>query len=518
MPASFKALIVVLAFAAIIFRLAKPVALKFSSESDFSRRRNVWFVLTIVGFISPNFWLFALVAVPLLFSAGRKDTNPVAFYLLLLHVVPAIGIDIPVVGIKHLFLLDIYRLLSFCVLIPTTWRHWRSKDTAAATSGFGVMDVFLLAYGALTIVLYVPPDLPSHVLLPDSFTNTLRRAFLFFVDVYVLYFVVSRTCSSRGAIVEALAAFCFSCALIAPIAVFESLRGWLLYFELATRWSSNPEIGSYLMRGAALRAQVSTGHPLALGYILAIAFGFWLYLKSHATSARTRVAVVLLYWLGLLAAYSRGPWIGAITIYLAFVALGPRALSGLFKATALATILFGALLASPLGDRIISVLPFMGGSVDSGSMIYRQRLAEKSWELITQRPFFGDQLAFQRMEDLRQGQRIIDVVNTYAAIALYYGLIGLFLFIAFIMIALSRTYKLAKRAARSDPDLALLGVSLVACIIGTLVMIAGCSLIFAYGKMFYVLGGLAAAYVRLGQVPQLQPAAASDPECAQEQR
>ena len=517
MPASLKALIVVLAIAAITFRLAKPVALQFSSERDFSRRRNVWFVLTIVGFISPNFWLFALVAVPLLFSAGRKDTNPVAFYLLLLHVIPAIGIDIPRFGV-NLFQLDIYRLLSFCVLIPTAWRLRRSKDGAAATSGFGVMDVFLLAYGALTVVLYVPYDTPGHVLLPDSFTNTLRRAFLFFADVYVLYFVVSRTCCSRGAIVEALAAFCLSCALIAPVAVFESLRGWLLYFELATRWSSNPEIGFYLMRGATLRAQVSAGHPLALGYILAIAFGFWLYLKSHVTSARTRVAVVLLYWLGLLAAYSRGPWIGAITIYLVFVALGPRALSGLFKATALMTIIFGTILASPLGDRIISVLPFMGGSVDSGSVIYRQRLAERSWELITQNPFFGDQLALQKMEDLRQGQGIIDIVNTYAGIALFYGLVGLFLFTAFIMIALSRARKLAKRAAQSDPDLALLGVSLVACIIGTLVMIAGCSLVFAYAKMLCVLGGLAAAYVRLGQVPQLQPAAASGPGCAPEQR
>lgn len=507
MPASIKALIVVLAFAALVFRLAKPVALKFSSESDFSRRRNVWFLLTILGFISPNFWLFALVAVPLLFAAGRKDTNPVAFYLLLLHVVPAIGIEIPTVGFNRLFQLDIYRLLSFCVLMPAAWRHWRSKDATATSTGFGVSDVFLLAYGALTIVMYVPPDLPGHVLLPDSFTNILRRAFLFFADVYVLYFVVSRTCSSRGAIVEALAAFCISCALIAPVAVFESLRGWLLYTELATRWSSNPEMGVYLTRGAALRAQVSTGAPLALGYVLAIAFGFWLYLKSHVTSARTRVAVALLYWLGLLAAYSRGPWMGAITIYLVFVALGPRALSGLFKAATLVTVIFGVIVASPLGDRVISVLPFMGGSVDSGSVIYRQRLAERSWELITQRPFFGDQLAFQKMEDLRQGQGIIDFVNTYAGIALYYGLIGLFLFVMFIIIALVQTRKLAKRTARSDPDLALLGVDLAACIVGTLVMIAGCSLVFAYGKMVYVLTGLAAAYVHLAQASHLQPAA-----------
>jgi O-antigen ligase len=510
MPASLKALLVVLAIAALTFRLARPVALKFSSASDFTRRRNVWFVLTIVAFLTPNFWLLVLIAAPLLFYAGRKDANPVAFFLLLLNVVPAIGVDLPVVGINQLFELDIFRLLTFCVLVPVAWRHWRrSPDAAIATSGFGAMDVLLLAYGALTIALYVPPDLPGHVLLPDSLTNILRRAFLFFIDIYLLYFVVSRTCSSRGAIVEALAAFCLSCALLAPIAVFETVRGWLLYTGMETLWSGNPAMGFYLFRGATLRAEVSTRHPLALGFLLAIAFGFWLYLQSHVTSARTRVIVALLFWLGLLAAFGRGPWLGAITIYVVYVALGPRALSRLVKAAALLAAISGALLASPLGDRIISVLPFLGGSVDSGSVLYRQRLVERSLALIKQSPFFGDQLAFRKLEYLRQGQGIIDFVNTYASIALFYGLLGLFLFVAFILVGIYRARRLAKLAARSDPDLALLGVCLVACTIGALVMIAGCSLIFAVEKMIYVLGGLAAAYVRLGQAPLLQPAAAA---------
>ena len=516
MPASFRALIVVLAIAAVTFRLAKPVALKFSSEGDFSRRRTVWLVLTVTAFLSPSFWLFALVAVPLLIWGGRKDTNPVALYLLLLQVIPQINIEIPFGGINKLFALDMYRLLSFCVLIPTAWRLRRSRDGAAATSGFSLMDVFLLAYGALTVVLYVPYDMPGHVLLPDSFTNTLRRAFLFFTDVYVLYFVVSRTCSRRCAIVEALAAFCLSCALIAPVAVFESLRGWLLYAEMATRWSGDAALGLYAFRGTTLRGVVSTGGPLVLGYMLAIAFGFWLYLRSHVMSTRTRMTVVLVYWFGLLAAYSRGPWIGAIVIYLTYVTLGPRAFSRLLKAAALIAAVAGTLLASPLAERIISVIPFMGGSVDSDTVFYRQRLAERTWELVQQSPFFGDQLAYQKMEDLRQGQGIIDLVNTYAGVALFYGLVGLFLFLAFIFVALSGVRKVARQVARTDPDLALLGVTLVACIVGTLTMIAGCSFIGACEKMFYALGGLAAAYARLRQVPQLEPATARS-ESMQEQ-
>jgi O-antigen ligase len=509
MPVNVTALIYVLAIVVPMFWLAKPIALKFSSERDFNRRRNVWLILTVIGFLSPSFWLFALLAIPLLIAAARKDTNPVALYLLLLAVIPPVSADIPAIGIAHLFELDNYRLLAFCVLLPLAVRQWRSKQAAAAPIGFDALDILLLAYGTLTVVLYVPFEL-NHVLLSDSFTNALRRAFLFFIDIYILYFAVSRTCSSRGAIVEALAAFCLACALLAPMAVFEMMKKWSLYMALEAHWSDDPLYWwlHTLYRGTELRARVSAGHALVLGYLLAVGFGFWLYLKSRVASARTRVAGVALYWAGLFAAYSRGPWIGAASIAIVFAALGQRAFSRLLKAGALMAIAFGALLASPLGERVIDVLPAMGGSVDAENITYRQRLADRSWELISEHPFFGDQLALQKMGDLRQGQGIIDIVNTYAGVALHYGLIGLFVFLAFILTAAFRAYGLARRAAQADPDLALLGTSLIACIVGTLVMIAGCSFIFAYEKMYYVLGGLAAAYARLVPASQLQPAVA----------
>ena len=52
----------------------------------------------------------------------------------------------------------------------------------------------------------------------------MRRGFLFCIDVLVLYFVVSRTCTSRKAIVESMASFCLACAIFAPLALFESLK------------------------------------------------------------------------------------------------------------------------------------------------------------------------------------------------------------------------------------------------------------------------------------------------------
>lgn len=497
MLGDLKALIIVLTIAAIIFRFAKPIAVQFSAESDFSRRRNTWFVLTIAGFLSPNFWLFTLLAVPVLVWGGRKDTNPLAFYLSLLLVIPSIPIDIPVAGINQLFQLDIYRLLSFCVLLPAAWMLRRSARTPRARR-LGGADLLLLGYGVLQLAIFIPPDLPGHAILPDSFTNLLRRAFLFLIDVFVLYFVASRSCSSRRGLAEALAAFCLSCAVLAPIALFECLKHWLLYQGFSGRWGDNPTAQLFLTRGGILRAQTSAGHPLALGFLLALGFGFWLYLQAHVKSARSRLAVTLLLWLGLLAAYSRGPWMGALTIYFTFIALGPRALPRLFKAVSLSLLIGGVLLLSPVGDRITSVLPFMGGSVDAGNILYRQRLAERSWDLIWEHPILGDALAYSKMEDLRQGQGIIDLVNTYAEIALFYGLLGLFLFVGFFAGALLQAQRFARSALRFDPDLAGLGVSLVACMVGALEMIASNSLGLGVEKMFYVLAGLAVAYARLG--------------------
>jgi hypothetical protein len=500
MPANIKQLVVILAIATMIFVFGKSLALRFMSAEDFSRRRKVWFALTVAAFLSPSFWIFTLFAIPLLIWAGRKDSNPIALYLMLLHVIPPIPVEIPVVGIGELFELDIYRLLSFCVLIPTAWRVRQSKDSARI-QGLEAMDYLLLAYGAVQIALFIPPDLPNHVILQDSITNVLRRAFLFFVDVYVLYFSVSRASTSPRLIIEALAAFCLASAVMAATAGFESLRHWLLYADLAVRWNPLlPEWSFYITRGGAVRATASAGHSLALGYLLAIAFGFWLYLSPKVNSRLARMLVVLLFWIGLISAYSRGPWIGAVVIFFAFAATGPRAATRLLKAAGVGVLALGALSLSPLGERIVSVLPYFGGSVDNANVLYRERLADRSWELIKQHPFFGDQLAYTKMEDLRQGQGIIDLVNSYASVALFYGLVGLSLFVAFILMGLSKAYYHSRRLRRSDPEFALLGACLVSCIAGTLLMIENCSFFLGYGKLFYVLAGFAATYAHLGVV------------------
>ena len=490
MHINLKALIVVLGIAMAVFAIAKPICLRFIAEGDYLRRRNIWIAMTVIAFITPDFWVFVFVAMPIFALSARKDTNPVAFYLLVMHVIPPIGMEIPVVVINKLFELNNYRILAFTILIPTAWRLVQSNDKNKLGE-LTRMDILILVYLGLQLVLLMPYE---------SITNTMRRGFLFSIDDLLVYFVVSRTCTNRRAIAESMASFCLACAILAPLALYESLRGWLLYQGIGEEWG-NPTPFVYLMRDGTLRAQVSAGHALALGYMMAIAFGFWLYLRSRIQSKALTISVAIWMWVGLLAAYSRAPWLVAVVIFFAYVALGPNGPARFFKSLLIATFVAGLVLFSPIGERVIDNLPFVG-TVDAANVIYRQQFLEISWQLIKQNPFFGNPFILLYLEDLRQGQGIIDLINTYTTIAMYYGLVGLSILVGFFLIGIWNVHRIVKQSAGSDPDKSLLGVSLIICMFGTLLMMAAGSFGTSLEKMFYVLAGLAAGYAQLGQAKE----------------
>jgi hypothetical protein len=529
MITNLKALVVVLAIASAVFILAKPICLRFMAEDDFIRRRNVWYVLTATAFISPSFWLFVLVAVPLLYWSGQKDTNPVALYLFVMHIIsPNDALQIPAVGINYLFELNAYRIASFSILIPAAWMLWRrppddaERDEAKSRKDAGRlfasviptphvwgmrrsrgrrrpgavfwMDVLVIAWIALQLILYLPYD---------SVTHTVRRGFLFFVDVLVLYYVVSRLCTKRHAIVEAMAAFVLVCTIYAPLAVFESLKSWLLYAEIGEVWATPPN-PDYLFRSGTLRAQVSVGHALTLGYLISMAIGFWLYLRSLAGS--TLRARMVVFWLsiGLLASYSRGPWLVALGVFLAYVAFA-NGLSRLLKTSFGFALIGGAVLISPLRDRVIANLPFVG-TVDAHNVLYRQRLAEKSWELIQENPFLGDLFFMSRLEDLRQGQGIIDLMNAYAAIGMSFGVVGLLLVFGFFLVGMWGVYRYGRNSLGGDEQEKKLGLVLIVCMGGTLIMLSMGGMGTGVEKMFYILAGLAAGYVQFGYGEATRPA------------
>ena len=491
---ALKELFVVLVIALVVFRFARPVACVFATEEEFARRRNAWCALTIVAFLCPTLWLFCLLAVPILVLAARKESNPGALYLMLLTVVPAISWRVPMVGLSYLVDLDFPLLLAFCVMVPAALRLLKSQQPPAALK---MLDYCLLAYLALTSMYFVLPEISRGVLMTPTVTDSLRRAFEAFFAIYVPYFVLSRSSSKLRGVQDMMAAFCLSCAVMAAIGTFEGARHWLLYGAMRSHWDPyNP----YLMRAGSVRAMASTAHPLVLGYFLAVALGLWLCLKSKVQSRLSRNSVIVLYALGLLAAYSRGPWVGAILIYFVYVALSRRTISKLLTAVG-AVALLGLIVAiTPFGEKIAKVIPYFGGTVDAENITYRQRLLERAWQIIQGSPFLGDQYAFSKMEDLRQGQGIIDLMNGFVNILLDNGFVGLLLFLAFAMTGVVKAWKLSGASAQVGVQLGTMGASLVACILGTLVMMWAGGVLTA---PTCILVGLATASAELGRRRQL---------------
>ena len=490
---AIKELIVVLLISIGIFKLAQPVAELYCSKKDYARRCKVWIALTVTVFLAPNFWVFVLVATPILIISGKRDSNPAAAFLFLLYLVPSVSVPVPMIGLSSLFHLDFPLLLTICLLTPTAWRLWKNRN-ASRTPGLKILEILLLTYCLLTAFVFLQPEVARGVLMQPTFTDSIRRSFEFFFGLFVPYFVISRSSTDRAAIQDMIASFSIKCALLAAVASFEYIRSWLLYGELLSRWGFAPT--GYISRGGDIRAMASAGHPLFLGYLLAVAFGFWLYLQQNVQSRVSRLTITGLFLFGLMAAYSRGPWLGAIVIYFSFAALGPRVVPKMFKAVGGILLLAVAVVISPLGAKIAQVIPYFGRAVDMGNVIYRQRLFALSWHIVMDNPWFGDQQALLKMEELRQGEGIIDLMNGFINILLNNGFVGLSLFLFFIVIGSFKAFRVSTATAKSDPDLSRLGACLVACILGSLVMMWVGGLI---DMMTCVLVALAAAYINVGR-------------------
>lgn len=482
MPYNVKPFVVVFVLSLIYFWAARPLFSKFIDDNDFVRRRNSWLALTTAAFLLPSFWLYAALAVPWIAFAAARDKNPLAVYATLAFVIPPLAIPIPVVGINQLFDITQLRLLALVILLPAAVRLVNGDGVDKRTA-FRSTDWALIAFGALQVALIVPYESP---------TNTIRRAFLFALDTFLIFYVFSRLSVNRRQAVDTLAQFSLICGLWALIAIFETLKGWLLYQGLNSGWGV-PNVGAWLMRGESLRAQVSAGHSLNLGYLMTLGFAYWLYLQRSFASPKVRWGVAAWLLAGLIATYSRAPWLTAILCFLIFVAMQEKSAPLFLKAIGLFGIGAALLYVSPIGGAVIDLLPFIG-TVDQQNVEYRQRLAETSWQLVQQHPFFGNPFVLLQMESLRQGQGIIDLVNAYATIALFYGLVTLFAFIAFCGILVWKGIVVVRRLHGVDSDLSVLGACLVAAMVSSLFFI-GTALL---ETSTFVVAGLLGSFIRLG--------------------
>jgi hypothetical protein len=491
MPEFLRTLLALLALATIVFAFAKvPACAVAMTPADYLRRRNLWFGITLTVFFAHNYWIYILVVGVILLLAIQKEKNRLALFFVLLFAVPPIPNEIGGLGmINFFFTIDYLRLVALTILLPTYLHLLKQKDTEKF--GRHLPDKLLAGYLILQLLLIQDVS---------TLTNTLRLGVFYpFLGIFLPYYVASRSVRSLEDFRAVLMAFVIAALVLSAIGIFEYARHWLLYDPLEKTLDVNWKLSRYLAREAGgLRAQASTGQPIPLGFVIAVAMGFFLYLKKVVPDGRRWALGMILLAAGLFSPISRGPWVGAAIMLLFFLLTGPNPGRKILRLGIVGIVAIPVLMATPAGEKIIGYLPWVG-HVEAETVDFREMMLLNSIDVILRNPLFGgfDYMYSTELQEMATGSGFIDIVNNYVGIALAQGLVGLSLFVGTFAAILLNIVRSMRKIRDKEDELYILGQSLFSVLIGVLVIIGTVSSISVIPVVYWSIAGLGVAYARI---------------------
>ncbi len=488
MPEYFRALVVILFIATLVFTLSKKAFASTLTTVEINKFRNIWIITTLIAFLSQNFWIFIIVTALYLRYVSRNESNKPSLFLLLLFVIPPISDFISGMGMmQNLFEINIFRLLALILLFPIF------KSSQAKNDGFKfgktLPDKAFILFLVLCTILQ---------LRGTSFTDSLRGGFILFLDAFLPYYAFSRGLRSLPELKKAIIALIIATLIAALIGTLEYLKYWLLYDALPKAMHSSWHFGGYMLRGGDIRAMSSLMHPIVLGYLLVVSLGFYLYLSPTIKNKIYRHLGYFTIMGGLFATMSRGPWVGGVALGLTYLATGKKPLVKILMLITFGTLFIMMLTVVPGGSKVYNLIPYLG-KTQAENIDYREKLFTNSMIVINRSPYFGsvDFLKEPEMLEMIQGEGIVDVVNTYIGIALMYGYVGLVLFIVVFLSILFSIYKVIKKLPDKTSEEFLLGRCLISSIVGLLVIIYTASNIGIVTTLYWAVAGMSVAFIRI---------------------
>lgn len=495
-PEHIRALIVVLVVSSFVWWLARPAMTQIISPETFVRWRKFWFISTLAWFLSPSFWVYIGFMTLMLLIIGRRESHVFGIYLLLLTAAPPVSALMPGLGpLTSILVMDHYRMLALALLLPCAWR----LSKRASTTNFfqSPVDWMVFAY----LVLY------SLLVFRSGSIGDLRSVLMLWIDLFLPYYVASRSLQKLEDFRYALAGLALGGILLSALASVEVLRSWKLYASAAVAMGLD-QFGQFAVRGGLIRPAVTMINSIVLGYAITVAAGCYLYLQVKITSGFHRRLGWLALAFGVLASLSRGPWVGASLMIIVFMLSSPRPLKRLLQTSAISALALLVLSATPSGEKIINLLPFLG-QAEQGNVEYRENVISLSIPVIERNLWFGaknSSLDAPELQVLMQGEGIIDVVNSYVGAALYSGIVGLLLFVGMFLSALLSIRQAMRWARRiNDSEGWLLGRSLLASVIGIMFIIFTASGIFAIPTIYFSVLGISSAFYLVHQNGSKKP-------------
>jgi hypothetical protein len=272
------------------------------------------------------------------------------------------------------------------------------------------------------------------------------RQFANYVFVYIIpIFIITR--SARNAVEwrSMLTTMAGVGLILSVIVLYETRSTWPLYATLSPHYGIETYGVIVKWRGGLMRAFGPLEEATALGCVLVICFTAALAARRSFISNLHYIGVVSVIAVGTLAPQSRGGMIGIAVAFVVSSFYRRGVGSGVQLALA-ATLLSGAyalaMAIGSVGTQISTSLAEARGTVD-----YRAELLRRGLQEYWKNPIFGDSNVnvIARMQDLVQGEHIVDFVNSYLYFALFSGAIGLILFCAAFLLPMGRLIQIRRQ-------------------------------------------------------------------------
>jgi O-antigen ligase len=502
MPEHIRALIVVLVLSAAVLYAVRPALIQVIPASTYDRWRKLWFFITLAWFLSGNVWIYVALVVVVLSVVKKRESHVFGLYLLLLFAAPSAHVPIPGFGlIEHLFMLDHYRLISLTLLLPVALSL--AKDAHTVRFGQSPVDWMVFGYLVLTWVL---------TFSETGVTNGLRTGVLQFIDGWLPYYVASRSLKSIDDLRNAMTGILIGALLLSVLGVFEVLRSWKLYMASIAEYGLRVN-QAYKLRGPFIRPGASVQDSIVLG--TSVVFGMCVLLSlKERISGRFQYGVLwMILVMGLLASLSRAPWLSGILLVLIFYGVEGKGARSMLMVGLISVIVGFVLSFFPSGNVILDLLPFVGQS-EQGSIDYRMNWFSASAPVIERNLFFGSihAIGAPELEVMRNGEGIIDLVNTFLAVLLYYGLAGFFLFVGVFLLAIRTAWR-AQRffRKRNEIESSFMGQAMIAAICSLMFILITLSLISVVPLFLWTLAGCSAAYGFIASKRMMESALDSRP-------
>ena len=452
------------------------------------------FVLLLAA-LSPGYWFFLITLfVYIIFFIKRYPELRISLFFMLIFAVPNFWLDIPgVFGIRFIMNMSYARFLIITLLLPLLLTGHHKKYAPYRFLG---SDILVIGYVFVQGILGYRDN---------TFTNATREFIMLFIDIYIPYFAISRYITNIEELRQILSIFLLSICILSVISFIETSKYWHLYNEFTKHLQTKNNIPIYLIRSGMLRASTIFYTPIALGLASTMAFGTYLYLKRYINNTWLKYSIPVFILIGLATSLSRGPWIGFVVLLAVYAYLNKTLFKNTFKYLILLIFLVPFLSLTSYWNTFISLLPVVG-NVEIENITYRQQLFEISISVLQKYPFFGSPnfIDEPEMQQLIQGQGIIDIVNSYVRIMLTTGVIGLILFISIFITLLISAYKITILYIKTNTEMFDLGTSLIAIICSTLFIISTVSSIDYIPYLYWMFSGLLGSFIIVTRNSQTQ--------------